>query len=224
MSFPFDCTDPAGRRSGLSAAVSGVQDGLLVVLPVESSYALACDAFSVPAVAALLAVKADPARRPPAVAVPTISTLDGLAADVPPSTRALAEAFWPGLLTLVCAAQPTLRWDLGNSRGTVSLRMPVHPLALELLSRTGPLALTTAAPTGVPAPRDCLQALELLGDEAGVLLDAGPAPWTATSTVVDGRGDVPRVVRLGGVTLDELRSVVPDVDVPQGLLAPEGAG
>jgi L-threonylcarbamoyladenylate synthase len=224
VSFPFDCTDPAGRRSGLSAAVSGVQDGLLVVLPVESSYALACDAFSVPAVAALLAVKADPARRPPAVAVPTISTLDGLAADVPPATRALAEAFWPGLLTLVCAAQPTLRWDLGNSRGTVSLRMPVHPLALELLSRTGPLALTTAAPTGVPAPRDCLQALELLGDEAGVLLDAGPAPWTATSTVVDGRGDVPRVVRLGGVTLDELRSVVPDVDVPQGLLAPEGAG
>lgn len=224
MSFPFDCTDPGGRRSGVEAAVSAVQDGLLVVLPVESSYALACDAFSVPAVAALLAVKADPARRPPAVAVPTISTIDGLAADVPPSTRALAEAFWPGLLTLVCAAQPTLRWDLGNSRGTVSLRMPVHPLALELLSRTGPLALTTAAPTGVPAPRDCQGARELLGDEVGVYLDGGPAPWTATSTVVDGRGEVPRLVRLGGVSVEELRSVVPDVDVPQALLSREGAG
>ena len=217
MSFPYDCTYPGGRRLGLEAAVSGVQNGLLVVLPVESSYVLACDAFSVPAVADLLAVKGDPARRPPAVAVPTVRTLDGLAADVPPATRALAEAFWPGLLTIVCAAQPTLRWDLGNSRGTVSLRMPVHPLALELLARTGPLAFTTAAPTGTPAPRDCDAARELLGDDVGVYLDAGPAPWSATSTVVDGRGDVPRVVRLGAVPLDELRSVVPDVDVPAAL-------
>ena len=217
MSFPYDCTDPAERRSGLAAAVSGVQDGLLVVLPAESSYALACDAFSTAAVADLLAVKGDPARRPPVVAVPTVRTLDGLAAEVPSATRALAEAFWPGLLTLVCTAQPTLRWDLGDSRGTVSLRMPVHPIALELLGRTGPLAFTTAAPTGIPAPRDCQGARELLGD-VGVYLDAGPAPWTQTSTVVDGRGAVPRVVRLGGVTLDELRSVVPDVDVPAALL------
>ena len=224
MSFPYDCTDPAGRRLGLEAAVSGVQNGLLVVLPVESSYSLACDAFSVPGVAELLAVKGDPARRPPVVAVPTVRTLDGLATDVPPATRALAEAFWPGMLTIVCTVQPTLRWDLGNSRGTVSLRMPVHPLALELLARTGPLAFTTAAPTGTPAPRDCEAARELLGDDVGVYLDAGPAPWSTTSTVVDGRGGVPRVVRLGAVTLEELRSVVPDVDVPEPLLSPEAAG
>jgi L-threonylcarbamoyladenylate synthase len=224
VSFPYDCTDPAGRRNGLSAAVSGVQDGLLVVLPAESSYALACDAFSIPAVADLLALKGDPARRPPAVAVPTVRTLDGLATDAAPATRALAEAFWPGLLTLVCTAQPTLRWDLGNSRGTVSLRMPVHPLALELLSRTGPLAFTTAAPTGTPAPRTCETARELLGDDVAVYLDAGPSPWTAASTVVDGRGEVPRVVRLGGVTLEELRSVVPDVEVPAALLEREAAG
>ncbi len=222
MSFPFDCTDPAGRRRGLEVAVGSVQGGELVVLPVESSYALACDAFSGPAVAELLDVKGDPARRPPAVAVPTVRTLDGLAADVPVATRALAEAFWPGMLTIVCTAQPTLRWELGDNRGTVSLRMPVHPLALELLARTGPLAFTTAAPTGEPAPRECEEARELLGDAVEVYLDAGPSPWTATSTVVDGRGPVPRVVRLGGVTIEELRSVVPDVDVPAALL-PRGA-
>ncbi len=222
MSFPYDCTDPAGRRRGLEAAVAAVESGLLVVLPVESSYALVCDAFAPLALADLHAVKGDPARRPPAVAVPTVRTLDGLAADVLPSTRALAEAFWPGMLTLVCTAQPTLRWDLGDSRGTVSLRMPVHPLALELLARTGPLALTTAAPTGVAAPRDCTNALELLDDAVEVYLDGGAAPWTATSTVVDVRGEVPRVVRLGGVSVDELRSVVPDVDVPEALL-PQGA-
>ena len=222
--FPFDCADPAGRRRGLETAVTAVLNGSLVVVPAESSYALACDAFSVPAVRDLLHLKGDPARRPPVVAVPTVRTLDGLAAEVPAATRALAEAFWPGMLTLVCTAQPTLRWDLGDSRGTVSLRMPVHPLALELLAGTGPLAFTTAAPTGTAAPRDCHEALELLGDAVDVYLDAGISPWSATSTVVDGRGEVPRVVRLGGVGVEELRSVVPDVDVPAPLLAQEAAG
>jgi tRNA A37 threonylcarbamoyladenosine synthetase subunit TsaC/SUA5/YrdC len=95
--------------------------------------------------------------------------------------------------------------------------MPVHPLALELLAKTGPLALTTAAPIGAPAPRECLAALDVVGDAADVYLDAGPAPWTAVSTVVDGRGEVPRVVRPGAISVDELRSVVPDVEVPPGL-------
>jgi len=223
VSYPVDCADPAGRRRGLEAAVSAVQGGQLVVLPVESAYGVACDAFSVPGVADLLDLKGDPARRPPAVLVPGTRTLDGLAADVSDATRALATAFWPGLLTLVCTAQPTLRWDLGDNRGTVSLRVPVHPLALELLSQTGPLALTTAAPFGHPAPRDCMAALDLLGDAVDVYLDAGPSPWTAASTVVDGRGEVPRVVRLGGVSLTELRSVVPDVDVPAALLPADPA-
>ena len=147
MSYPFDCADPAGRRRGLDAAVAAVHNEQLVVLPVESAYGVACDAFSVDAVADLLEFKGDPARRPPAVLVPNARTIEGLAADVPDAARALAEAFWPGLLTLVCTQQPTLRWDLGDNRGTVSLRMPVHPLALELLTRTGPLALTTAAPS-----------------------------------------------------------------------------
>jgi tRNA threonylcarbamoyl adenosine modification protein (Sua5/YciO/YrdC/YwlC family) len=215
VSYPFDCADPAGRRRGLEAAVSAVQNELLVVLPVESAYGVACDAFSIAAVADLLEFKGDPARRPPAVLVPNVRTIDGLATDVPDAARALAEAFWPGLLTLVCTEQPTLRWDLGDNRRTVSLRMPVHPLALELLTQTGPLALTTAAPIGTAAPKDCESALALVGDFADVYLDAGPAPWTATSTVVDARGAVPRVVRQGALSVDELRSVVPDLLVPE---------
>jgi tRNA threonylcarbamoyl adenosine modification protein (Sua5/YciO/YrdC/YwlC family) len=215
VSYPFDCADPAGRRRGLEAAVSAVGNELLVVLPVESAYGVACDAFCVDAVADLLDFKGDPARRPPAVLVPNVRTIEGLATQVPDGAHALAEAFWPGLLTIVCREQPTLRWDLGNNRGSVSLRMPVHPLALELLTQTGPLALTTAAPTGTPAPKDCQTALDLVGDLADVYLDAGPAPWSATSTVVDARGDVPRVVRQGAVTVEELRSVVPELLVPE---------
>jgi tRNA threonylcarbamoyl adenosine modification protein (Sua5/YciO/YrdC/YwlC family) len=215
VSYPFDCADPAGRRRGLEAAVSAVGLEQLVVLPVESAYGLACDAFSLAAVADLLDFKGDPARRPPAVLVPNARTIDGLATDVPEAARSLAQAFWPGLLTLVCRQQPTLHWDLGDNRGSVSLRMPVHPLALELLTQTGPLALTTAAPVGTAPPKDCWKAFELVGDVADVYLDAGEAPWTATSTVVDARGEIPRVVRLGAVTVEELRSVVPDVLVPE---------
>jgi tRNA threonylcarbamoyl adenosine modification protein (Sua5/YciO/YrdC/YwlC family) len=215
VSYPFDCADPAGRRRGLEAAVSALQNEQLVVLPVESAYGVACDAFSVDAVADLLEFMGDPARRPPAVLVPNARTIDGLATHVPDAAHALAEAFWPGMLTLVCTQQPTLRWDLGDNRGTVSLRMPVHPLALELLTQTGPLALTTAAPIGTPAPKDCLSALGLVGDFADVYLDAGPVPWTAGSTVVDVRGDLPRVLRQGAVTVEELRAVVPDVLVPE---------
>jgi L-threonylcarbamoyladenylate synthase len=215
VSYPFDCADPAGRRRGLEAAVSAVQNELLVVLPVESAYGVACDAFSVDAVADLLEFKGDSARRPPAVLVPNARTIEGLATDVPDAARALAEAFWPGLLTLVLTQQPTLRWDLGDNRGTVSLRMPVHPLALELLTQTGPLALTTAAPIGTPAPKDCLSALDLVGDFADVYLDAGPVPWTAGSTVVDARGDAPRVVRQGAVSAEDLRAVVPGILVPE---------
>jgi L-threonylcarbamoyladenylate synthase len=144
-----------------------------------------------------------------------VRTIEGLATEVPDAAHALAEAFWPGLLTIVCREQPTLRWDLGNNRGSVSLRMPVHPLALELLTQTGPLALTTAAPTGTPAPTDCQTALDLVGDLADVYLDAGPAPWSVTSTVVDARGEVPRVVRQGAVTVEELKSVVPELLVPE---------
>lgn len=217
MSYPIDCADPGGRRRGLEAAVSAIQHGELVVLPVETSYVVACDAFSASAVADLLDLKGDPARRPPAVLVPNVRTLDGLAGDVPDATRALAEAFWPGLLTIVCTAQSTLRWDLGDNRGTASLRMPVHPLALELLAQTGPLALATAAPLGAPGPRDCLAALDFVGDAADVYLDAGPAPWTAPSTIVDGRSEVPRVVRLGAIPVDDLRSVVAEVEVPPAL-------
>ena len=212
MSFPIDCADAAGRRRGLEAAVSAVQSGQLVVVPLESSYGAACDAFSIPGVAGLLDIKGDPARRPPVVLVPNVRTLDGLAADVPDATRALAEAFWPGLLTIVSTAQTTLSWDLGDNRGTVSLRMPVHPLALELLTRTGPLAWVTAAPTGTPAPRDCLTALGYVGDAVDVYLDAGPAPWTVTSTVVDGRRESPRIVRAGSVAEAELRTIVPGIE------------
>ena len=212
MSYVFDCSEEYDRDRGLVRAAAAVEDGQLVVLPTESVYGLGCDAFAPAAVREIHRVKGS--RNPPPVLVPHGRTLDGLATGLSGAARALAEAFWPGPLTLVCRAQPSLSWDLGDARGSVSVRMPLHPLALELLERTGPLAVTSAAAPGGPQPDTCEAAREQVGEAAEVYLDAGPALRTGVSTVVDARGETLRLVRPGAVGVAELRAVVADLVAP----------
>jgi tRNA threonylcarbamoyl adenosine modification protein (Sua5/YciO/YrdC/YwlC family) len=133
--------------------------------------------------------------------------LDGLATGVAGAARSLAAAFWPGALTLIVRAQPSLAWDLGETRGTVALRVPDHPLALALLSRTGPMAVSSANRTGHPAATSAAEAAEQLGDAVAVVLDGGPTPGSVPSTIVDATGDRLRVVRLGALSLADLRGV-----------------
>jgi tRNA threonylcarbamoyl adenosine modification protein (Sua5/YciO/YrdC/YwlC family) len=145
------------------------------------------------------------------VLIPHVSTLGGIATDISTEVRALAEAFWPGALTIVCRSQPSLRWDLGDSGGTVAVRMPLHPVALELLERTGPMAVSSANVTGRPPALTCEQAQQQLSDAVAVYLDAGPAGIGVPSTIIDGTRDVPRILRLGALSVDELRTVVPEL-------------
>ena len=210
MSYRYDCGDATGRERGLARARTALGDGALVVVPTESAYGLACDAFSAPGLAALRAAKAAPRLRPP-VLIGSGRTLDGLATGVSAGVRDLAEAFWPGPLTLICHAQSTLDWGLSGGDGGVSLRMPLHPVLLQLLAATGPLALTAANAPGRPLPTTYEEAHEQLGEAAEVYLDGGPARFGGPSTVVDGRGQVPWVLRHGDVTLEALRAVVPDI-------------
>jgi L-threonylcarbamoyladenylate synthase len=210
VSYRFDCADSSGRSRGLARARTVLDEGELVVLPTESAYGVACDAFSADGLRALRAVKGNPRLSPP-VLIGSGRTLDGLATDITSQARALAEAFWPGPLTLICRAQPTLEWGLGGPRAPLSLRMPLHPVALQLLGSTGPLALTAANTPGRPVPTSYEQASEQLGDAAAVYLDAGEVGGHGTSTVVDGRGEHPRVLRRGALRLEQLREVAPDV-------------
>jgi L-threonylcarbamoyladenylate synthase len=210
VSYRFDCADSSGRSRGLARARTVLDEGELVVLPTESAYGLACDAFSVDGLRALRAVKGNPRLSPP-VLIGSGRTLDGLATDVTEQARALAEAFWPGPLTLICRPQPTLEWGLGGAQAPLSLRMPLHPVALQLLGSTGPLALTAANAPGRPVPTTYAQASDQLGDAAAVYLDAGNVGSYGTSTVIDGRGKHPRVLRRGALTVDQLRDVVPDL-------------
>ena len=211
MSGRYDCADRAGRAEGIKRAATAVAAGELVVLPTDTVYGLGCDAFSPEAVVRLLTAKGRGRAMPPPVLVPHARTLDGIATDVSDDVRALAEAFWPGGLTLVVPMQPTLSWDLGDTGGTVAVRMPLHPVALELLEATGPMAVSSANLTGRPPAATAEEAKEQLGDAVAIYLEAGPAGSGVPSTIVDGTGDVPRVLREGAVSLAELREVVPAV-------------
>jgi len=175
---------------------------------------VACDAFSSRGVERLLAAKGRGRDLPVPVLVGTPQTLEGLGYGLTKAARDLAEAFWPGPLTLVVRHQPTLAWDLGAAGGTVALRMPLHPVAIELLRVTGPLGVTAAnAPAGA-LPRTLAEAQAQLGEAAAVHLDGGPSLDTPPSTVVDVSGPDPRLLREGAVTLDALREVCPALDPP----------
>lgn len=203
----LDATDPHSWGPAIDEAVNAVQRGALVVLPTDTVYGVGADAFSPEAVAALLAAKGRGRHKPPPVLVGDVRTLDGLARDVPEAVRALVERFWPGGLTVICHAQPSLAWDLGETRGTVALRQPDHPAALALLARTGPLAVSSANVTGRPSALTASEAREQLGDSVAVYLDGGTAPGGVASTIVDATGPVLRVVRDGAIGLAELNEV-----------------
>lgn len=202
----------------IDEAVNVVTRGRLVVLPTDTVYGIGADAFTPPAVQALLDAKGRGRQMPPPVLVPELRTLDGLARDVPEGARALAEAFWPGGLTLVVLAQPSLAWDLGETHGTVALRVPDHPTALALLRRTGPLAVSSANRTGAPAAFTAAEAYAQLGDSVDLYLDGGTAPGQVASSIVDATGERLRLVRAGAIDLERLREVaeVDDVQPPGG--------
>ncbi len=211
MTRRYDCADPTARSDGLDAAVAAVGRGQLVVLPTDTVYGIGADAFSASGVAALLEAKGRGRDMPVPVLVPSARTLDGLAKDVGDVGRALVEAFWPGGLTLVCRQQPTLAWDLGDTDGTVALRMPLHPVALELLTRVGPMAVSSANRMGMPPAVTVDEAFAQLGEQVEVYLDGGTCEQALPSTIIDVTGALPRVLRQGAIPLDLLGEVVPSL-------------
>jgi tRNA threonylcarbamoyl adenosine modification protein (Sua5/YciO/YrdC/YwlC family) len=210
----FDCRDPVARVEGIEAATHRIAYGELVVLPTDTVYGIGADAFDPVAVGALLAAKERGRDMPVPVLIGSWHTLDGLVASVDARTRRLVEAFWPGGLTLVVKHAPSLSWDLGDTDGTVAVRMPLHPVAIELLERTGPMAVSSANKSGRPAAQTAAEAREQLGEEVGVYLEDGPVSQSGggvASSIVDVTGPVPRLLRAGALGPEELRAVVPDL-------------
>ncbi|MDV9187947.1 L-threonylcarbamoyladenylate synthase [Streptomyces sp. SR27] len=213
MARRYDCNEATDRVTGLREAASAVRRGELVVLPTDTVYGIGADAFSSEAVADLLAAKGRGRNMPTPVLIGSPNTLHGLVTDFSEQAWELVDAFWPGALTLVARHQPSLQWDLGDTRGTVAIRMPLHPVAIELLTEVGPMAVSSANLTGHPAPEDCDAAQGMLGDSVSVYLDGGPTPGIVPSSIVDVTGKVPVLLREGALSPEELRKVVPDLEV-----------
>ena len=213
MARRYDTNDATDRVTGLREAASAVRRGELVVLPTDTVYGIGADAFSREAVADLLEAKGRGRNMPTPVLIGSPNTLHGLVTDFSETAWELVDAFWPGALTLVAKHQPSLQWDLGDTRGTVAVRMPLHPVAIELLTEVGPMAVSSANLTGHPAPEDCDAAQGMLGDSVSVYLDGGPTPGNVPSSIVDVSREVPLLLRAGAISADELRKVVPDLEV-----------
>jgi L-threonylcarbamoyladenylate synthase len=207
----YDCADVLERTSAIASAVHSVASGQLVVLPTDTVYGVGADAFDAKAVASLLAAKGRGRDMPVPVLVGSWATIEGLASVVSERTWDLIEAFWPGGLTLVVEHAPSLAWDLGDARGTVAVRMPLHPVAIELLEVTGPMAVSSANISGRLAARTVAEAQEQLGDKVAVYLDGGPSASGVASTIVDVTAEIPIILRAGAVSAQALREVVPDI-------------
>ena len=207
MSPVYDCTTPEGLAEGLEKAAVAVRSGEVVVLPTDTVYGVGADAFSPEAVASVLAAKGRGREMPPPVLVPSVRTIEGLATSVPAWARALIEEFWPGPLTLVLMAQPSLMWDLGETNGTVALRMPQDDVALALLTQVGPMAVTSANLTGQPPATTVTDAAAQLGAAVAVYLDGGPTTSREVSTIVDCTGVFPMVLREGAISREQVEAV-----------------
>ena len=208
MTEVFDCADPEQRARGIALASGAVKNGRLVVLPTDTVYGVGADAFDSAAVAALLAAKGRGRDMPVPVLVGSWHTIDGLALTVSQATRDLIRAFWPGALSLVIRQAPSLQWDLGDARGTVMLRMPLHPVAIELLREVGPMAVSSANVSGQPPAVDVDDAHRQLGELVEVYLDAGPSAQQAASTILDLTGPEPRILRPGPVSAEGIAEVL----------------
>lgn len=208
MSTVYDCAVAQSRQAGLSAAAAAVRAGTLVVLPTDTVYGLGCNAFDRDAVSTLLTVKGRGPQMPVPVLVGSWTTIDGLVLGVPRTARTLIEAFWPGGLSLVLPHAPSLAWDLGDTRGTVMIRMPLHPVAIELLRDVGPMAVSSANRTGHRPATTAAEAQAQLGSDVSIYLDGGPSGDPVPSSIVDLTGDNPLLLREGAVTADQLTEVL----------------
>lgn len=204
----YHCLEPDEREAGLSAAVDAVQAGQCIVLPTDTVYGIGADAFNNDAVAKLLATK----RRGPDMPVPVLvgswTTIQGLVREFSDTAKILVEAFWPGGLSIVVPEAPSLPWNLGDTRGTVLLRMPNQPLALELLQRTGPMAVSSANISGNPPALNAANAKQQFGDAVGIYLDGGAAQVGEPSTIVDISGPQPVILREAAISAERIGEVL----------------
>jgi len=196
--------------AAIDAAVSAINEGKCIVLPTDTVYGIAANAFDADAVQRLLNAKQRGRDMPPPVLISDVLALPTLADEVTEEIQAVAERFWPGALTIIVRAQASLEFHLGESGSTIAVRIPDHDFTRELLRATGPLAVSSANVSGRPAALSIAEAVDQLQHSVAVFLDGGTASGPVPSTIVDLSGK-PRLLREGRISVTDLREVLPEL-------------
>lgn len=217
----YDYTDESTRGEALEAAATAVKDGKLIVLPTDTVYGIGADAFNKDAVQALLDAKGRGREFPPPVLIGDPNVMHALGLDIPPIIEDLVEEYWPGALTVIVKAQPSLHWDLGNTKGTVALRMPDHEAAIALLKKTGPLAVSSANKHGGDAAKSVMDAAVQLGDAVEVYVDGGKSRIGESSTIIDATVNPPEILRRGALSEEEIVAKFGEIFTPEEPARPE---
>jgi len=196
----------------VATAVAALKDGYVIVAPLEHSYALITDAFFHDSVRAMHVLRGDALGVAAQVAIANRDSIDGIARDISADARLLMQNFWPGLLSLNLKPQAGLSWDLGdgNTLDQISVRIPDSQFILEVLKKSGPVAIASAALVGNAAINDSVD-ISFLDSEVAAIFDAGALPKGGASTVIDLTGIRTRIVREGAVSLTEITALVPDI-------------
>lgn len=207
------------NEAAVKKAASRLLNGEVVAIPTETVYGLAANAFDESAVAKIFAAKGRPQDNPLIVHIAAIDELAQLVTDVPESAKRLAKAFWPGPLTMILPRSDRVPAGVSAGLPTVAVRMPVHPAAAAVIRAAGvPLAAPSANLSGSPSPTNAAYVLADMDGRIPLILDGGACKVGVESTVVSLTGDVPRVLRPGGVTVEQLRGVLGEVEVDDAVL------
>ncbi|MFZ9284133.1 MAG: L-threonylcarbamoyladenylate synthase [Candidatus Nanopelagicales bacterium] len=208
MSITIKMTTDAERNRGFVAAKAALMRGECVVIPTDTGYGLAANPFVPNGLDSLFKAKQRDRGMPVPVFVANLDAALALSYNLSEKAKLLMAKFWPGALTVIVKAHPTLKWDLADPENTIALRIPLNRTALELLTQTGPLGVTTANVSDRPAATDIESAKEQFGSLVSVYLDAGISVGNQPSTIIDATKDQLRLVRAGALAVSEIVEVV----------------
>ena len=201
------------QPEAIRLAADAIRRGELVVFPTETVYGLAADALNDFAVRRVFEVKGRYHSLPLPVQVASVADLPKVASEIPEAAAKLAEAFWPGPLTLVLPKNESVSALIGAGSNTVGVRIPDHPVALALLREVGtPIVATSANVSGEEPAVQAACAVRRLGNAVAIVLDAGECKLGKASTVVDVSVYPPRIVRHGAISVAEILKVVEQVE------------
>jgi L-threonylcarbamoyladenylate synthase len=203
----FDCLADDGLQETLTATKAFVDDHHLIILPTDTGYAIGGDAFSAAVTSRIRAIKGMEEAAPLQVLISGIDVLDGVASPASGEARLLASAFWPGPLSMILPASPTLKWDIGGDRRFVQVRVPNHPVALELLKLTGPMTASAARAASGPIIEKA-EDIGPLQHHVAAFLDYGTLKSGSLSTIVDCTGEKVAILRKGPVTAGQIVDIV----------------